>query len=427
MTTTSFRQFGGLGLLSAVLCLACGGDQGQETPPSLAVADSAGVRIVQNLGTTPAGWTINPDPLLSVGWTEEGPAFQWTQSGRLLDDGGVLIGETPEGVIYRIDADGQVVDRWGRRGEGPGEYQRFDGVVLRADTVVVHDSRNMRVTRLLSDGEVIGTHPAIGISLLEASSMLPDGRLLFVPSESYGGRSNQSREWIFEARPILAMHLGSERVDTLIELPAMRMWHGDRAVAPGVATIRGRAGGTPDGFAWARADRPEVHWYDATGALLQIARWSEPPTPLTSEWRTQAAAILEDGLRARGVEEDRIEEGLAQQEEGFAQHEGPLPYWDEMRVDRQGNVWLQRHAPFPSNSSQWRVISRDGVDLGYVTIPDAVAVLDITDDRVLIARLDELDVNGVVALELIKSSAESNAPRVRHLPANPDSGGPDPG
>ncbi len=391
-------------LAVAAFLAACGGGAGtsDDAEASVVVTDSTGIRVVTNLESTPAGWVAG-DELLSIGWGEDGPFFQWTQAGRLLDDGGILIGDTQEAVIYRIGAGGDVLDRWGRRGEGPAEYQRFDALVLQGDTIVVHDSRNVRVTRLSPRGEVLGTHSAHGIRRLEASSMLPDGRLLFVPSETFGGPAQQRPEWIFETRPILAMDLRSQVLDTLAQLPAMRMWHGGpRGAVPGVAPILGGAGGTPDGFAWARADRTEVLWFDERGDVRQIARWAEPPKQVSPQWREYAAAVVEEGLRERGVEEARIAESLAQLEEGLDQHEGPLPYWDELRVDREGNVWLRQHAPGPSRSNEWRVISNEGVDLGIVEIPDAIAVLDIASDRALVARLDELDVNGVVVVGLTK-------------------------
>ncbi len=392
-------------LLAGALVAGCGAEGPDMTgdgmtPPG--VRDSAGVRIVEN-GEAPAGtWRVGSSPLFRLGSEPDGPAFTWVQSGRILPDGGALVGDFGSGTLYRLGPDGSIVGSWGRKGEGPGEYQGLDAIFLSGDSIVVSDSRLRRVTLLSEGGEVLATHRLPGSFLHRASSILPDGRLLLVPGEGYRGVAEIRAEWVFETQPILAADPGGGSADTLAELPHLRRWFGTRGAGPGPVAVRGRAGGFAGGFAWARADEREVRWYDSTGRLVQVGRWKEEPVSLTAERRDRMTRALGDAYASRGADEAFVTAQLAELEEGLDRHEGPLPYWDSFFVDRGGNVWLREYGLPTEPSERWRVLTREGTFVGWVEVPEAVAVLDVTDDRILAVRLDELDVPTVVMMELLK-------------------------
>jgi hypothetical protein len=393
-------------LLLAALAAACGREAVEETPdgvPEPSVRDSAGVRIVENGEAPAAGWRVATEPQFTVGWDEDEPMFTWPQSGRILSDGGALVGEFGEGTFYRIGSDGSVVETWGRKGEGPGEYQALDAILLRGDSILVSDGRLRRLTLQSPDGEVRTARLPAGTFLHQVSAILTDGRLLLVPGDGYGAVAETRPEWVFQTQPILATDLEAGTVDTLAELPHLRRWYGTRGASPGPVHVKGRAGGFADGFAWARSDKREVRWYDGSGLLVQVARWEEEPVLLTREWRDHMARTLEDAYRSRGAEESYVAAQLAELEEALDRHEGPLPYWDSFHVDRLGNAWLSEYALPGQPPRLWRVFARDGSSIGWVTLPEVVAILDITYDRVLAVRWDELDVPAVVMIGLIKS------------------------
>jgi len=387
-------------LLLSVLAVACGSDAANRGE-AWSVRDSSGVRIVENDLMPEATWRVGTEPLFTVGWEEGGPLFTWPQSGLILEDGGALIGEFSEGKIYRLGSDGSVLETMGRKGEGPGEYQALNAILLKADSVLVSDGRLRRLTILAPDGDV-RTARLTGSLRHEVSTILPDGRLLLIPSEGYSALSETRLEWVFQTQPILAMDLEGGTTTTLVELPHLRRWYGDRGGSPGPVQIKGRAGGTREGFAWAGSDRPEVRWYDHSGELLQVARWNEAPASLTSEWRDEMRRIWEEAYRSRGADEAVLSSQLAELEEGLDRHEGPLPYWADLQVDRAGNVWLSRYTPPGQVPEEWRVLGRDGAYMGWLSLPGVISILDISDDRILAVRLDELDVPAVTMFELIK-------------------------
>lgn len=396
--------------MGAFLLFALVAACGRETPdraasgtPGTTVRDSAGVRIVENTGASATGWRVKAQPLFTVGWAPDGPHFTWPQSGRILPDGGALVGEFGEATIYRIGPDGTVMKTWGRKGEGPGEYQALDAILFRGDSILVSDGRLRRVTTLSADGEVHSTRPLAGSFLHQASAILEDGRLLLVPGSGYRAVGETRPEWVFQTQPILAVEPDGGTVDTLIELPHLRRWYGTRHGSPGPVRVKGRAGGFPEGFAWARSDAREVRWYDGSGRLLQIARWDEEPSPLSPAWRRRMARRMEEAYRSRGAEESVVAARLEELETELDRHEGPLPYWDSFHVDRLGKVWLSDYPQPGQPPDRWRILTRKGSFLGWIDLPGVVAILDITDDRILAVRHDELDVPAVVIFELIKT------------------------
>jgi hypothetical protein len=390
-------------LLLSTLAAACGPEvlPGGAEGSGPFVRDSAGIRIVENEKVRPDGMRAETEPVFTLGWGEDEPAFTWIQSGRILPDGGALVGDFAAGAIYRIGADGSVRGTWGRKGEGPGEYQSLDGLLLRGDSIIVSDGRLLRVTVLSTEGTVLATRPLPGAFLHQISSILADGRLLLIPGDGYSSVGEQRSEWVFERRPILAASLDGS-VDTLAELPHLRRWYGTRGGSPGPVPVKGRAGGFEDGFAWSRSDQPEVRWFDATGKLVRIARWDEEPAPLTAEIRNRMVSRMEAAFRARGVEESFLAAQLLEIEEGLDRHDGPLPRWDDLHVDRDGNAWLHEWSPPGEPSSRWRVINRDGTFTGWIDLPGVIDILDITEDRVLAVRFDEMDVSAAVMIRLIR-------------------------
>lgn len=392
-------------LLLTGLVGVCGRESGDGAAAGVRepiVRDSAGVRIVEN-GKAPAdGWRVAAEPLFTVGWDPDGPMFTWLQSGRILSDGGAVVGEFGEGVIYRLGTDGSVMGTWGQKGKGPGEYQALDAIVVLGDSILVSDGRLRRVTLLSLEGEVRRTRRLPGAFLHQASSILTDSRLLLVPGDGYGAVSETRPEWVFETQPILAADPEAGTADTLAELPHLRRWYGTRGASPGPVHVKGRAGGFIDGFAWARSDEREIRWYDDSGRLVQVARWDEEPVLLTMEWRRRMARIFEEVYRSRGAEESFVAAQLEELKEGLDRHDGPLPYWDRFHVDRLGNVWVSQYTLPGQRPGGWRVFARDGTFIGWVDLPEVIAILDITDDRVLAVRQDELDVPAVVMIELIK-------------------------
>jgi hypothetical protein len=388
-------------ILIVSLAGGCGSESGDGGPAAqLSVRDSMGIRIVENGSLSADLWQVSPEPAFTAGWDESGPQFTWAQSGQILPDGGAVVGDSQAGIVYRFDSSGAVVETWGRSGEGPGEYQRFDALIRKGDSILVSDGRLRRVTVRAASGAVRTAPLPTSLVLPVVSGTLSDGRLLIVNGEGFAGVAETRPEWVFETQPIIVADLERETADTVAELPHLRRWYGTRGASPGAIHVKGRAGALPDGFAWSRADQREVRWFDSSGELLQIARWQEESAKLTAEGRDEMRSIWEGVFSARGPEFAATQ--LARMDEDLDRYEGLLPYWDNLVVDINGNVWLSEHVLPLRPLAEWRVFARDGSAVGWVALPGVRAILDITDDRILAVLTDDLDVPAVVMLRLIK-------------------------
>lgn len=388
--------------LFGIACSQEPGDRGSVGLIEPSVRDSAGVRIVENGSTQESLWRVGSEPLFTVGWEEDGPLFTWPQSGRILPDGGALVGEFGEGAVYRLGPDGSIAETWGRKGEGPGEYQALDAVLQKGDSTLVSDGRLRRVTLIPPQGAVRTIPLPLGTLQPRVAGIMKDGRFLVVPGEGYAGVDEVRPAWVFQTQPILAYAPSEGTIDTIAELPHLRRWYGGRGASPGPVHVKGRAGSTAEGFAWARSDEREVRWYDDAGQLLQVSRWEEDPAQLTAEWRDGMRGVFEEAYSSMGAEESMVMARLADLEDDLDRYEGHLPYWEQIHVDRIGNAWLSAFPLTGQAPERWRVLAREGAFKGWVDLPGVLTILDITDNRILAVRRDEFDVPAVLMFELVK-------------------------
>ncbi|MGH7445961.1 MAG: hypothetical protein ACRELT_00275, partial [Longimicrobiales bacterium] len=117
----------GLLLCGSALLAACGA--GDVATPPATVRDSAGIAIVENVYPDSAAvqwWTLEQPPRLDIGGAQAEEAYSVYQVGgalRLSDDRIVVTNGGAADVRY-YSADGEHVRTSGRRGDGPGEFQR---------------------------------------------------------------------------------------------------------------------------------------------------------------------------------------------------------------------------------------------------------------------------------------------------------------
>jgi hypothetical protein len=119
------------------------------------VVDSAGIQLVRNGGTAD---TIELTHDLRIG-TVDGPEelqFFRVTALAVAPDGAVLVGDG-SGTIREFDGAGGFVRSIGRRGDGPGEFQRPSALYVYGDTVAVVDGNLYRITEFDRTGTVLQT------------------------------------------------------------------------------------------------------------------------------------------------------------------------------------------------------------------------------------------------------------------------------
>ena len=79
-----------------------------------------------------------------------------------------------------------------------------------------------------------------------------------------------------------------------------------------------------------------------------------------------------------------------------------LPAYEDMLVDRVGNLWVQHFEVPGAPERTWSVFDGGGVWLGDTVFPDRFRPLEIGDDYVLGRFGDDLDVEHIQIWELVK-------------------------
>ncbi len=378
----------------------CSGEGDSRSGPVAVVRDSVGITIVESPPLGPdadLGWAVDSVPLLDIGTLEGPPETQLYRvlDAHLLADGGVAVLNAGTAEVRFFSASGAYRSTFGGEGEGPGEFIRPGALhPWPGDSLAVWDAVARRITLVAPDGSLgrIFTLPQGETGARTAfSHRLPGGELavtrfgLVGDDLSSGYRRIPVHVELIDENGARIADLGSHPGDetfmtilpeavSIVRLPFARGW----AVAPhGAETMV------------APNDRLEVRYYDATGALIRIARVDEAPR-LTSDADRQAE--LERRL-ANAPEPARP--GIRTL---LREHPGPdtLPAFTTVTDDALGDTWIRTfRSPADTGPDRWIVLRPDGGARGTVALPPGIEVFEIGEAWILGRWTDDLDVEHV--------------------------------
>ena len=315
---------------------------------------------------------------------------------RLLEDGSLVIANSGTNELLHLDSAGKIQGRYGREGGGPGEYKSIASIDIdRSGMLVVYDPREIRLTRISADGQVVETSrlssddPVVGLLPLAETA---DGKFLAVFGEArIFRRSAEFRDTI----PLLIVDPAAETWDTIAAWPAQE-WAGVE-VGGGVARSEigfGRAlaySGRNGSVAIGSTDSLDIHVFDETGRRsMRLAGWGadRQVTPAAVErWRS---GVLD---RLRQVPEE-LRVALGQ-----APHRNTYPAFQRLLVDDRGRIWIGLYPP-PGEPQDWIVVDKEGHVAGRVTVPPESRLLDAAGDQLVVAGRTELDEEYVSVLRV---------------------------
>ena len=382
------------GIATALAALGCGDDMRGRTAADVTIRDSSGVRIVETSNTLAkqSAWTIDPIPVRRVGWAGGDPEFQSVTYGTLRPDGSAVVADGGSGRLFVIPDDGGPVRAFGGRGDGPGEFNDFAGVVaVGTDSLVVADARNNRATVLDDRGGVLGDlpfQPLRGSARYGIAGRV-DGQYALVPT-MLGSNANEPPGW--KRYPVfLSPDLSA--LEPVLDLPLL---YEPPDASDNPVRQAGRVEAGPNGWLHARSDVAELAWYAPDGTLTQIARWDAEVRDVDVRDWEDVEAYARATMR---LPPERLDELLGRWREDFS---GTLPLFGLLRVDDAGNAWLGDSGLFVRWEDQVEIVSADGVYLGHVRFPVDVWVLDLSDTRALVVERDDLDVQAVAIYEIRK-------------------------
>lgn len=387
--------------LSCVFILAaCGAEAG----PILVAEtiDSAGVRVVVNPPPGPDGapeWRVFAEPDMQVGVLDGAPEYQLFQvSGAVvLSDRTVVIGNRGSHDLRFYDADGRFLRSSGGEGDGPGEFRslqlvgRFAGDSLlafdlrqRAGSVFASDGTFQRSFRLEDDA---GGFPSIS-GVLSSGDVMVLHQASFTAGEARTGLGRPFAEVVRRgpdgADPdSLGRFPGTESF--VLSLPE-ESWMSVRALTFGRG-LYAAAGG--DRMAIGNNDAFSVRVYDAHGSILHVVRQLRDPAPTGAEDFSR----FNDRVLA-SIDDQEVRRRFGQMFEQMPRPEN-FPAYASIRIDREGNLWVEDFRRPGEDQPIWQVFNREGALVAQVRTPAGLRVLDVGEDYILGVTRDNFDVEYV--------------------------------
>ena len=414
------------GLLLALVACGDGGDRpsGEDSsPPDPVVRDSAGIRIIES--SAPAwegdGWRVSDTPSVVIGRREGDERYllgwvNWRSGAVVLRDGRIAVLDGRSAVIRVYSPEGEHIEDWGRRGEGPGEFGSYPDHIFpyRGDSILVSEETDqfsvfddegrfgrrampgMRLTlwyeRDIFDRGILLT----AYSCCEFHGPLPSGALLLstpemIPNSGTGTKRGSVLVAVVPDTGGVADSVGVFNAGRYRPRAAPGGRPGWFHFQPSFALAVG-----PDGFLVTEGDSYSIEAFDANGRPSRIIRLAREPRPVTDEVKAVYEAELREEILGSG---DPLEGGSPDEEIRRAlsvPYPPHLPTFEWLHVDPEGNVWAgQRRYGAGDDMNEFFVFAGDGRYLGIVEVPAKLSVLQIGADFVLARLSDDLGVQYV--------------------------------
>ncbi len=393
------RIIEGCFVVAAVLAPMAGAASQETVGPTgirVLIRDSAGIRIIEN-ARPPEGsrldWRLGPEPLVSIGQMdgEEPYLFGDIFDGVVLSDGRIVIGDDGPKELRVFDRNGNHLETWGGRGEGPGEFspnQLWGMASLPGDSIIVW---HFGYPELIVFG--------------------PDGEFLrrFIPERSLWDKvSRREHFWplavsrdglILAGQDILYVHPGTVEV-----WDAGGGLRGSLGKHPGQEVhSRDPDDNTPLNFARYAFRKPwgdlfvintnhryEFRAFALDGSLARIVRREH-------EQRKPTRALVEAHIESRigpGDEDWRVRSRKRYRSAPVAEH---LPAFAYVRSDPLGHLWVYEYeAPGEEEPGTLvTIFDPEGRVLGFFEIPEGMRILEIGADYILARTENDLGVHSV--------------------------------
>jgi hypothetical protein len=362
------------------------------------------VLLAQPGRAQPQTWQLTAQPLLILG-ADDSPQTEFHRiAGVLRLDNGILAvanGGTNE--IRVFSPGGQLLRTIGRSGSGPGEFRNLILLGRAADTLLIADHINSRITRYLIDGTLLGTVRILARDPRRflVVGHLPTGRWLV---ETFAAPSIYGPQQVFRDTTYLGlMDADAEgRIRWLGAFPGMTFFrynpaNEDHGQSVGVVPV-----GPTTTFAIvagrvlvADTDRPLITVFTEDGSIAREVALALRPVPLTeNEVAPLRAARLQE---AKG---DWMRTYLTTLFSRTLPRTTPLHAGMVASSDQQ--IWVVPYVIGVRTRNSFLVLDRSGRPVATVPAPAGFRLYEVGHDYVLGVHTDEDGVERVQLYGLFK-------------------------
>jgi hypothetical protein len=318
-------------------------------------------------------------------------------------DGRIVVIDEGTSRISVFDANGQFLQRFGGKGEGPSEFLHIGAAALTGDTLIVLDRSGGKLVYFTLDGSFLDTRPS-GFSVHEYGF---PGRLYPVRGgnlvlEGVSGCSLPRVEGEDTQWRLMMIRPGKEPV-TLRRRDAGTMLavYGttDRGTfcttlglpfgAPPLVAVRAdgvlasAVGGSPRVALYgdptpSSADVPVATWFhDPPATELQLLAPGREFTRRDRNAWQKATLASRSGPNVGRRVIDRLRQAM--DEIVYPEH---WPAYDRLLFDTPGDLWARRPPAIGAAETTWDVMQIDGTRRGTVRLPAKLDVRVVSGDRV---------------------------------------------
>ena len=388
-----------LAVSSVVLCAACLGDGSHP-----AATDHAAPLDLFSAWPGDESFRLAAEPNLVVGLDESLPLGR--VSGAVFFGEGVAIADGQAYEVLILDAEGRVLSRHGRNGEGPGEYKNLAGIARHADGLITWDAYHFRVTLLdASGGHVgeIGLRPhswkrieivgAFGNSVMHEiwpSGFLGDGAVRAMevrqPVVYEIARLSDGEVVVEDTRPGLEQWAARESDG------AGGFWNG----GPEVIFARTAVSAVTDRYAYlATTDSITITRYDEAGTAEEIFSFEQPRESAEEGWTQFVRDTLWTNLENRKpgqifIGGRNFMEVMTEFRLGLIDDlpaRPTLPPFSAMKGGADGLLWIREYPDPLQDEVVWVGFNEAWERKKRLAMPASLSVLntlDISEDRVLV-------------------------------------------
>lgn len=319
-------------------------------------------------------WCTDPDA--------PGCDFKRPASVRATTDGGILASDAA-GPLNRFAPDGRFVGALGRKGKGPGEYGFvIDAQVASSGFVTWFDNTQMRIATLRLDGtagpvtRLMPPHTMLNLFLVDTQLVILDVPVGAKPGDTVAG--------VYRTVPAS----GAPTVLATVRTPAI-FTLGSEGFVPMRSPFRPFAighVGTSGDVAHSNGGRYDVEVFPRGTAAWRL-RIDVPARTVSAADQDSAITRVLKIFKATS-----LSALPPNAREPFANAGTTFPPLVDIRVLRDGTVWIRPVAEAGATSARWDVFAKDGKRIGHVALPLTARVWDGASEWVLV---DELGVDDV--------------------------------
>jgi len=339
-------------------------------------------------------WTLEPSGF-EVGGDVSDPRYvlSGVVGATRLPDGRVVLADRFAQGLRVYDADGAYVERVGREGEGPGEYEAIrgigpceDGRLVAFDITWERKVYDLELNLLDERGPEV---PGLGLAFDLACT--PSGEMVAI---GWG---------LPPGRPPIGLHTTIAPVVIAREEGVVRVL-GDRLSSE---RIGGRGGSGPRPFGrrtTVAIGGGLVYLGDGSDYLVEVFGPDGAPRPPV-RWEGPSRQITREHLEAyqNEVVPGASRPALRAYRRMLRDYPPPdvFPAYDALRTDPSGRLWV-RHFPRPGRPRvEWVVLGR-GTLVGRVEVDRGTELLEIGDEHVIVVEHDALEVETVRVMTIVR-------------------------